>query len=31
MRRTLADRTLDLEAGHPELDIFTAEDVPDVR
>ncbi len=31
MRRSLAERTLDLEAGRPELDIFTAEDVPDVR
>ena len=31
MRRALADRTTDLEDGRPELDIFTAEDVPDVR
>jgi SpoVK/Ycf46/Vps4 family AAA+-type ATPase len=31
MRRTLADRTMDLEDGSPELDIFTVEDVPDVR
>jgi SpoVK/Ycf46/Vps4 family AAA+-type ATPase len=31
MRRRLAERTLELEDGSPELDIFTAEDVPDVR
>jgi SpoVK/Ycf46/Vps4 family AAA+-type ATPase len=31
MRRQLADRTMDLEYGRPELDIFTTEDVPDVR
>ena len=31
MRSSLAERTQDLEAGCPELDIFTAEDVPDVR
>jgi SpoVK/Ycf46/Vps4 family AAA+-type ATPase len=31
MRRRLADRTMDLEDGSPELDIFTAEDLPDVR
>jgi AAA+ superfamily predicted ATPase len=31
MRRRLADRTMDLPDGRPELDIFTAEDVPDVR
>ena len=31
MRRRLAERTVDLEDNHPELDIFTAEDVPDVR
>ena len=29
MRRTLADRTTNLDDGSPELDIFTAEDVPD--
>jgi len=28
MRRRLADRTIDLPDGSPELDIFTAEDVP---
>jgi SpoVK/Ycf46/Vps4 family AAA+-type ATPase len=31
MRRRLAERTMELEEGSPELDIFTAEDVPDVR
>ncbi len=30
MRRRLADRTMDLEDGSPELDIFTAQDVPGV-
>jgi SpoVK/Ycf46/Vps4 family AAA+-type ATPase len=29
LRRRLAERTLDLPDGSPELDIFTAEDVPD--
>jgi hypothetical protein len=31
MRRRLAERTMHLEDGHPELNIFTTEDVPDVR
>ena len=31
MRRRLAERTMDLEDGSPELDIFTAQDVPGVR
>jgi len=31
LRRRLADRTMDLPDGRPELDIFTAQDVPDVR
>ena len=31
MRRRLAERTLEFEDGSPDLDIFTAEDVPDVR
>ena len=30
MRGRLADRTIDLPDGSPELDMFTAEDVPDV-
>jgi len=30
MRRRLADRTMDLPDGSPELDIFIAEDVPHV-
>jgi SpoVK/Ycf46/Vps4 family AAA+-type ATPase len=30
MRRRLADRTMEFEDGNPELDRFTAEDVPDV-
>jgi SpoVK/Ycf46/Vps4 family AAA+-type ATPase len=29
MRRSLADRTVDVPDGSPELDIFTEEDVPD--
>jgi SpoVK/Ycf46/Vps4 family AAA+-type ATPase len=31
MRRRLAERTMELEDCSPELDIFTAEDVPDVQ
>jgi hypothetical protein len=31
MRHRLAERTMDLEDGSPELDIFLSEDVPDVR
>ena len=29
MRHRLAERTMDLPDGSPELDIFTAQDVPD--
>jgi hypothetical protein len=30
MRRRLAERTMDMPDGSPELDIFTEQDVPDV-